>query len=157
MRVLNPLRRSIERFMAEPASIRNAIWLIIGITFLTMVAGSVVVWLFDKQDYASYGDAIWFSLQTVTTVGYGDVTPTSSLGRTVGGIVMVTAIAFITIVTAAVTSTFFEASQRKRREAEQAQSATEAEQLAAALASITTRLDRIEQALARDDSGRVTR
>ena len=39
-----------------------------------MFLGSLVIWLFDKRDYESYGDALWYSLQTVTTVGYGDVT-----------------------------------------------------------------------------------
>jgi voltage-gated potassium channel len=150
MEVRRPIRVRIDRFMADPASIRNAAWLIIGVTLLAMFAGSLVIWLFDKRDYESYGDALWYSLQTVTTVGYGDVTPTTALGRVVGGVVMVVAIGFITIVTAAVTSLFVEAAHRKRREAERAQSATEGERLDAALAAITERLDRIEQSLARD-------
>ena len=56
----------------------------------------------------------------MTTVGYGDITPTTGVGRVIAGIVMITAIGFIAIVTAAVTSTFVEAAQRRRGTADRA-------------------------------------
>lgn len=150
MGLRRPLRKRIDRFKADPASVKNAVWLIIGVTITATVVGSLVIWLFDKRDYTDFGDALWFSFQTVTTVGYGDVTPTTAFGRIVAAVVLVVAIAFITIVTAAVTSVFVEAAQRRRRDAEALQSASDTEQLAHALAAITERLDRIEEAVARD-------
>ena len=150
MSVLRPLRRGVRRFMTDPASPRNAAWVIVGVTIVAVFAGSVVVWLFDKRDFSSYGDALWFALQTVTTVGYGDVTPTSVVGRVVGAVVMVVAISFITIVTAVVTSSFVNAAQRRHDDADRESDTTDAARLEAALAAIDTRLDRIEQALASD-------
>ena len=153
MSVLRPLRRRVRRFMADPASPRNATWVIVGVTIVAVFAGSVVVWLLDRRDFSSYGEALWFALQTVTTVGYGDVTPTSVVGRVVGGVVMVVAIGFITVVTAAVTSSFIEAKQRRRHDADTENDmayAARLEAALAALAAIDTRLDRIEQALASD-------
>jgi voltage-gated potassium channel Kch len=49
---------------------------------------------------------MWWALQTVTTVGYGDVAPTQLAGRLVGAVVMLEGIAFIAIVTALIISTF---------------------------------------------------
>jgi voltage-gated potassium channel len=49
---------------------------------------------------------MWWALQTVTTVGYGDVAPKDLVGRLVGALVMLEGAAFIAIVTAVVTSTF---------------------------------------------------
>lgn len=49
---------------------------------------------------------MWWSLQTVTTVGYGDVAPSQLSGRLVGAVVMLEGIAFIAIVTAVITSSF---------------------------------------------------
>ncbi len=147
-----PIARSVERFQRAPASPRAAAWLIAAVTVGAVVAASVVVWIFDKRDFSSYGDALWFALQTVTTVGYGDVTPTSTVGRTVAAIVMVVSISFIAIVTAVVTSMFIDAAQRERRTADKAQDDSDAEELRAALGAITDRLDRIEERLSRDDS-----
>ena len=56
-------------------------------------------------------------MQTVTTVGYGDVAPTQLAGRLVGAVVMLEGIAFVAIVTALITSTFV---ARATREAEAA-------------------------------------
>ncbi|MGL6279585.1 MAG: potassium channel family protein, partial [Gaiella sp.] len=53
-----------------------------------------------------------YSLQTVTTVGYGDVVPSAGFGRAVGAVVMLFGIGFTAIVTAWITSTFVEAARR---------------------------------------------
>ena len=146
--VFRPVQRSLDRFMAEPASIKKAAQVTISATVIVVLAGSIVIWVFDKKDYSSYGNALWFTLQTVTTVGYGDVTPTSAVGRFVGGVVMLTAIGFLTIVTAAITSTFVEAARQRRRGADEAAQAGETERRDTEHAEIVERLDRIEALLA---------
>ena len=59
----------------------------------------------DPDDFPSLGLAMWWALQTVTTVGYGDVVPTTAVGHVIGGIEMVLGISFIAFLTAGVTST----------------------------------------------------
>jgi voltage-gated potassium channel len=112
------------------------------------------MWAFDRTNYPSYGEAVWFTLQTVTTVGYGDTTPTGGIGRSVAGVVMLTGIGLITVVTAAVTSIFIEAA-RVRMERSQAEAAANAphplERVAASLAEIAERLERLEASRSADD------
>ena len=62
--------------------------------------------LLDHKEYPNVFIGIWWAIQTVTTVGYGDVTPRSVAGRIVASFVMLEAIALVAIVTAAITSTF---------------------------------------------------
>jgi len=56
---------------------------------------------------------MWWAIQTVTTVGYGDLVPTSPGGRLVAAVVMLVGIGFLTVITAAITSTFIETARRR--------------------------------------------
>jgi len=143
---LSPIRGILERFVEDPGSPRRAAWVIIAATVLAVAAGALIMWIFDHSEYPSLGRALWFTLQTVTTVGYGDVTPESPLGRAVGGVVMLVAIGFITIITAAITSTFVEAARRKRVKEEE-RDEERISRMEAALTSIDVRLGGIERQL----------
>jgi voltage-gated potassium channel len=54
----------------------------------------------------TFGDAMWWALTTVTTVGYGDKYPVTSQGRLIASAIMITGIAVLGVVTAAVASWF---------------------------------------------------
>ncbi|WP_241668270.1 potassium channel family protein [Pedococcus bigeumensis] len=56
----------------------------------------------------SFGDALWWAATTVTTVGYGDQFPTTTEGRFVGVGLMLTGIALLGVITAALASWFVE-------------------------------------------------
>jgi voltage-gated potassium channel len=103
---LNLIERRINRFMHEPPSVRNAAGVIVVATTLIVVAGGVLISLIDNDEYPTIGLGLWWALQTVTTVGYGDVAPAQLGGRLIAAVVMLEGIAFIAIVTAVITSTF---------------------------------------------------
>ena len=148
VRRLRPINHEIQRFRADPGSIRNATIVIITVTVAAVFVGSLVMWLFDKRDFPDYGVALWFVLQTVTTVGYGDVTPTSGVGRAVAAVVMIVAIAFLTIVTAIITSTFIDAAQRRRNAVETDARQDRSDHVDARFDEILERLTAIEAAIA---------
>ena len=103
---LNLIERRVERFLREPPSVRNAAGVIVIATIVVVVVSGVAISLLDDEEYPNVGIGMWWALQTVTTVGYGDVTPTNFTGRLVGAAVMLEGTAFIAIVTAVITSTF---------------------------------------------------
>jgi len=110
---LNFIERRVERFLSEPASMRNAAGVIVATTLVVVVGAGVLISLIDNEEYPNVGIGMWWALQTVTTVGYGDVTPSHVLGRLVGAVVMLEGTAFIAIVTALITSTFVTRASRK--------------------------------------------
>ena len=48
----------------------------------------------------SFFDALWWSLSTITTVGYGDIYPVTTAGRVIGGFTMIVGISAFAVVTA---------------------------------------------------------
>jgi voltage-gated potassium channel len=105
--------RLIGALRRKPLTARRAAVIIASYTVLVTVAGGVIAWLTDRKDFDSLGDGLWWALQSVTTVGYGDVVPSSGTGRLIGAIVMISGIAFLTVITAAVTATLIEAARRR--------------------------------------------
>jgi len=102
----NLLERRVARFLKEPPSVRGAAGVIVTATALVVVGAGFLITLVDEKEYPNLGVGLWWAVQTVTTVGYGDVTPSEVSGRLVAAAVMLYGIAFIAIVTALITSTF---------------------------------------------------
>jgi voltage-gated potassium channel Kch len=94
---------------------------------------------------------MWWSLQTVTTVGYGDVTPKHPSGRLVAAVVMLEGIAFLAILTAAITSSFVARAERERAIAEGLEDAAAEARVEARLDELVERFDRLESMLSERD------
>jgi voltage-gated potassium channel len=116
---------------------------------ITLLAG-VLVRLLDRHDFHTFGKAIWWALQTVTTVGYGDVVPTTGFGRTVAGILMISGIAFLAVVTASVTAALVEAARGQISARAPELPPELAKEIAARLAALEARFDKLEAALRSD-------
>ncbi|WP_147532084.1 potassium channel family protein [Bacillus marasmi] len=54
---------------------------LLGITFLMILGCSFIIKLFEPETFPSYFDALWWTMTTIVTVGYGDFYPTSFWGR----------------------------------------------------------------------------
>jgi voltage-gated potassium channel len=144
-RTRTPLGRALDRFLSNPSSGRNAIFLIVIADLATVVVGGAIIWTLDRQEYAHLTEAFWYILQTVTTVGYGDVTPTEPIGRFVGAAVMLLGIAFLSILTATITSSFIEARQSERLARDAAAERAHRARLESQLATLIDRLDRLDE------------
>jgi len=143
----NLIERRVSRFLREPVSVRSATGVIIVATAVIVVASGVAMRALDRHEYSSIWQGMWWGLQTVTTVGYGDVTPESVAGKFVAGAVMLAGVALVTIVTAAVTSSFVARVQAQRRaEVETSEDLAE-QRLDARLEDIAARLERVERML----------
>jgi voltage-gated potassium channel len=120
---------------------RQAARLIALATILLTLAGGLGAWLIDRRDFDGVGDALWWAMQTVTTVGYGDVVPEHTAGRLIGVLLMVQGIALLTVITAAVTATLIEQARQRR--------APPRDPVLEKLGQIEARLEAIERGLSR--------
>jgi voltage-gated potassium channel len=114
---------------------------LIAVSTMVIVAGSTIIaWTLDSQDFGSIGVALWWSLQTVTTVGYGDIVPESTRGQVIGGVVMLLGIAASAVLTALVTSALFQTVLRRQRADEDAMPLQRLESVERQLTAIAERL-----------------
>jgi voltage-gated potassium channel Kch len=139
----NPIERRMSKFMREPPSVRLAAGVIVTATSLVVVASAVLMRILDHSEYPNVWVAMWWAVQTVTTVGYGDVTPAHPSGRIVGVFVMLEGIAFLTITTAVITSTFVARAQADRANADHEENVEVLKRLDA----LNERFDRLESRL----------
>jgi voltage-gated potassium channel len=140
------LNRAFVRFQKNPASVRYASAAIVSTIVVLVLVGALLMRVFDAETYPTFGGAVWFTLQTVTTVGYGDNNPTSAFGRTVASVVMVVSIALITVITAGITSMLIRALGRDQDAADQRMHFEALARIEASLAEAHERLDRLAEA-----------
>ena len=100
------------------------------------MAAAVLIRIIDPSDFPSFGLAVWWAVTTVTTVGYGDVVPTTPAGRTVGGVLMIVAFASLSLLTGIISSLFV---SRRAKPAEN--------QALTLMKRLDDRLERLEQRL----------
>lgn len=143
----NLVERRFQKFLRTPLSVRNAMAAIVSATIVTVLVGGILIRLVDPTEVPDIGTGLWWALQTVTTVGYGDVTTSTVLGRFIGALFMLEAIAFVAIITAAITSSFVERARRDWVAETDAAEADRIEELSAQLADVTARLEQIQETL----------
>jgi voltage-gated potassium channel len=108
-------RRAVSRLSG--LKLRSAVGLIIGVaTVLAITAAVVVHWV--DPGIGTWGDALWWAVTTVTTVGYGDVVPESTPGRIVGAALMLTGLGLIPIITSVVVSILISRRSQEAQEEE---------------------------------------
>lgn len=143
----NPIERRMSRFLREPPSVRTAASVIVTATAVVVVVGGVLMRVLDHGEYPNIWVGMWWALQTVTTVGYGDVTPKHPSGRIIASFVMLEGIALLTIIIAAITSTFVARAAEEREIAEAADQDNAAKRIESRLDQIDQRLDQLEKML----------
>jgi voltage-gated potassium channel len=133
------IERSLTRFLRKPPSVRNAVSVIVAGTAAVTGLAALLMRIIDRAEYPNIWRALWWSVQTVSTVGYGDVTPARTSGRIVAAALMLWGVAFLAVLTAAITSVFVSRA---------AQTMSHEHETKLALDTVAARLDRIEQLLA---------
>ncbi len=83
----------------------NGLATVLAFSCLLIGVGGLTIWAVEP-DMGSLTDGLWWSVVTTTTVGYGDLSPTTSIGRVVAVVLMVVGIGTIGMITGSI-ATFF--------------------------------------------------
>jgi len=132
-RVVPTLARGLRdaRSIVGRRGIRYTALVAVAVVFASAGAETVLERGAKTGNIHGFGDALWWAVTTVTTVGYGDRVPVTPAGRGIAIVLMLTGIAIFGAVTASIAAFFVEIEQPDGRE------------------ELVARLDRIESMLAR--------
>jgi voltage-gated potassium channel len=93
---------------------RDAAYLITAFWAVAVVVFGVVERVIDPKTFHSVWLGMWWAIETVTTVGYGDVVPDQTAGKVIAGFLMLGGLSLISVVTAAITSGFVSRAEARR-------------------------------------------
>ena len=145
-----------KRLVADVLNNRGqyAAFITILAAFMVLVTSSVLVLQFESRsadaNITTGGDALWWAVVTITTVGYGDRYPVTGLGRLTGVAVMFAGVGIIGAL-ASILASILVPQPEKPDEAVVVESATAA--LESELAGIRAELAALRQALPTDRAG----
>jgi voltage-gated potassium channel len=109
--------------------------------------GAIIVYLYERHaphsSIHTLGESLWFSVVTVTTVGYGDYTPVTVFGRITAVLIMLIGLLTLAVVTAQVASNFVAQGPSRTQRRPQPEAAPPE----VTLAELDRRLARIEELL----------
>jgi voltage-gated potassium channel len=97
------MEKRVERKGLRP---RDAAYLIGAFWAFAVVVFGVLERVVDPKTFPTVWLGMWWAIQTVTTVGYGDVVPQQTTGKVIAGFLMLGGLSLLAVVTAAVTSGF---------------------------------------------------
>lgn len=121
---------------------RYAAYIIVVLWLAAVIIWGVAEHLLDKDTFPTVWLGMWWALQTVTTVGYGDVVPLDTTGRAIASALLLGGLALLSVVTAVITSSFV--GRRQKQLHDEAN-----DPLISRLESLHERLDGIERELRR--------
>jgi voltage-gated potassium channel len=133
------LLRRIER---KGLRIRFAAYLIVAFWAVAVVVFGVAEYLIDPKTFHSVWQGMWWAIQTVTTVGYGDIVPEQTAGKVLASVLMLGGLALLAVVTGVITSIFVTAAQADRRAAGDDPVMQKLEEMTAQLEALKTDLAR---------------
>ncbi len=132
------IERRLDSNLARASTPRGAAVVIASVTTtITIIAGGMMT-VVDRDSFPTLGSGLWWAVQTVTTVGYGDHVPVTRAGQFVAAFVMLLGIGFVTVITASITGAFVARSRQKEHDLRSGLASADQ------LAEIIERLERIE-------------
>lgn len=69
----------------------------------------------QPDKFTSIPETLWWAIITLTTIGYGDLSPVTSLGKTITGILIIFGIGIFALPTAIITAAILDAGQRQEK------------------------------------------
>jgi voltage-gated potassium channel Kch len=127
-------------------TLAQAFGLVAGVTAAAVLLGGWLIATLEPERFEHVGEGLWWAITTITTVGYGDLVPSTAAGRILGVGLMLLGFASLAFVTATMASIIVGEVKTEEQLLER-----EETEILALLGELNDRLARLEE---RDGLGR---
>lgn len=104
--------RSFQRLASVVRKKKDDLVAVLGVVFMLLVISSSMMYYVEHQaqpdKFSSIPAAMWWSVATLTTVGYGDVFPVTNLGKLIGAFIAILGVGMVALPTGIIGSGFLE-------------------------------------------------
>ncbi|MCC5826414.1 ion transporter [Alkalimonas sp.] len=111
--------RAMQLLMNVFREERFSLFAAFAVLFIIMLVAACAMYSLEKdlqpEHFSSIPQAMWWALVTLTTVGYGDVTPMTDLGKLFGGLITIVGIGMVALPAGILASGFSEQLSRRRQ------------------------------------------
>lgn len=121
---LGRLSKSMQLIAKVLKDTRSELFVTFFVASILLVLSSALMFYVENDaqpdKFDNIGDALWWAVATLTTVGYGDVYPITGLGKILSAIIALIGIGFVALPTGILSSAFIERIQEEKRKREKA-------------------------------------
>ena len=145
-----PPRRPVQKWVfgrvqSRGLRARYAAYLIASVWVVAVVVFGTVEHLVDSETYPNVWLGMWWALETVTTVGYGDVVPAQTAGKIIASFLLLGGLSLLAVVTGVVTSAFVTQAEAERQESGDDPVIRKLDELAQGLSSVQEEVTRLRR------------
>ncbi len=120
---LTEMSQSANHLWRAISDRRYDLWVTIGMSGALMLFGATALYWIEghlqPEQFGSIPRALWWSVITITSVGYGDAVPITVPGRLIGSLVAMIGVALVAMPTGILAAAFSDGMQRRREEQEE--------------------------------------
>ncbi len=110
---------------------------------VAVVVFGVVERLIDPKTFHNVWLGMWWAIETVTTVGYGDIVPSQTAGKIIAAFLMLGGLSLLSVITASITSGFVSRAQTRQRAAGEDPVLRKLDELTAELKAVNEKVERL--------------
>ena len=115
---LGRLSKSMKTLTSVLKESKSELSITIFVAFILLVLSSTLMYYIENEaqpeKFKNIGHALWWSVATLTTVGYGDVYPVTDIGKFLSAIIALIGIGFVALPTGIISSAFIERVQKEK-------------------------------------------
>jgi len=98
---------------------KNDILVTVFMVFILLILASTLMYSIENdaqpEAFENIGQALWWAVATLTTVGYGDIYPITGLGKFLSGIIALLGIGIVALPTGIISSAYIEEVQKHKK------------------------------------------